>query len=147
MREINIKHYKKQKLLRAVIIDIAVILGSILIFSKYSNKTIAIVGVLILLAGLLYYAWSKFHYRKNKLEEKLDKQEDEFVEKGLKDIIGDFGIKMVILGIVFLFAVFVGGIWLAYWITKSWIAAICVFFAYEFVTDLRDYMKLVYSED
>ena len=84
MREINIIHYKKQKLLRAVVIDIAVILGSILIFSKYSNKTIAIVGVLILLAGLLYYAWSKFHYRKNKLEEKLDKQEDEFVEKGLK---------------------------------------------------------------
>ena len=147
MREINIIHYKKQKLLRAVVIDIAVILGSILIFSKYSNKTIAIVGVLILLAGLLYYAWSKFHYRKNKLEEKLDKQEDEFVEKGLKDIIGDFGIKMVILGIVFLFTVFVGGIWLAYWITKSRIAAICVFFAYEFVTDLRDYMKLVYSED
>lgn len=133
------RQMKKIKLTLNMISEILLIIGGILALRPAQSMTVPIIGLSIFILGIIvgivaYILRSRKKYRK--LEE-----EEENIES-FKELKDEFGVGMIVMALIFLIALFIGGMFFLFFISNSWIKAIFFFLAYELVTDFRDFMKL-----
>ncbi|GAA3635942.1 hypothetical protein GCM10022297_13290 [Lactobacillus hamsteri] len=138
-------NFKKKKSLRYIVAESAMLIGGILSFGKFTNLPLFIIGSLLLIAGIFTFFFSGWiMMSKAKYRELEEAAEDSTT---FKEIVNEFGIGMTIAGIIFIAALVIGGIFILYILSHSWIKTVFMVIAFEFVSDLRGYFKLKYQEE
>lgn len=138
-------NFKKKKSLRYIAAESAMLIGGVLSFGKFTNLPLFIIGSILLIAGIFTFFFSGWiMMSKAKYRELEEAAEDTTT---FKEIVNEFGIGMTIAGIIFIAALVIGGIFILYILSHSWIKTVFMVIAFEFVSDLRSYFKLKYQEE
>lgn len=140
--EAQFQQVKKRKLLLNIISEALLIIGGILAIRPASSMTLPYIGAGLFFLGIIIGIVAAV-IRNQKAYRKQEAAE-EGVES-FKQMTNEFGTGMVIMALIFLIALFIGGIFFLFIFSNSWIKAFFFFIAFELVTDLRDYLKLELS--
>lgn len=136
----ELKKLVRKKLLLNIIAEILLIVGGILAMRPSPTWTVPIIGVFIFGIGF-GIGIRALVLRNSKKYKELEKNEPEYSD--MDSIVGEFGMGMTIMGLIFIFAMIIAGVWIFYAVSHSWIKVIFFVLAFELVTDLRDYFKLI----
>lgn len=138
-------NFKKKKSLRYIFAESAILIGGILSFGRFTNLPLFIVGIIVMLAGLFVFFFSGWILMTKKKYRELEEEAEGSTT--FKEIVEEFGIGMTVAGIIFIAAFVIGGIFICYVLTHSWVKTVFVIITFEFVTDLRSYFKLKYQDE
>lgn len=127
----------REKILkRELLCSLVYIIGVVMINRPNTSPIFSLIGIVLFIGACILDVYTARNFRKKDFRERYDE------ETGLNDfsdITKNFGMRIVLIASIFSLIIMLGGLFLVYWWTRSWVKFFLVILAFNFVYELKEY--------